>query len=99
LTVTVPGESIPRMNDPWIVERKERAGDPDALAAIIYETDLVLASDLRGTLRDVLRDFEEEQADPGTPGEERRARMYRLLVSLDRRLGETDYVASDDHAE
>ena len=85
------------MDDPWVVERKERAGDPDALAAIIADTDLVLASDLRALLREGgLQDFPEEQPDPGTTGVERRERMYRLLVSLDRRLGEKDYVADGD---
>jgi hypothetical protein len=84
------------MKNPWVVERKERAGDPDALAAIAVDTDLVLASDLRAVLRNDLEHFPEEHPDPGTTGIERRERMYRLLVSLDRRLGEKDYVADGD---
>jgi hypothetical protein len=85
------------VDDPWVVERKERAGDSDALAAIIADTDLVLASDPRALLREGgLQDFPEEHPDPGTTGVERRERMYRLLVGLDRRLGEKDYVADGD---
>lgn len=84
------------MEPPWIVERKERAGDPDALAAIIVDTDLVLASDLRAVLREELQDFQDEQPDVGTTGVESRGRMHRLFLSIDRRLGETDYVAEGD---
>lgn len=84
------------MEDPYIVERKERAGDPDALAAIVVDTDLVLASDLRAVLRDELKDFPDEHPDVGTTGVESRGRMYRLLTSLDRRLGGTDYAADGD---